>query len=410
MARGWDTAERPRPALNVAPTRPEIELLLCCARFQTGSEVGDAVRPPSRRGTDWTWLVRQTRWHGVLLPPPRFLPSTPLDGIPPAVLTEFAERARRIAHHNLFLTGQLVDLLGRFAAAGIAAVPVKGPTLAALAYGDLARRESFDLDILVRRQDVAAAVDLLRSLDYRADLVLSPGAEAARLATQYHRRLARNPGPVVELHWRFAPCYFPFALRPEQARLTQLRLGSATVHTLAPEHLLLVLAVHGAKHLWERLIWICDVAALIRNVGLNWPDVISESGRLGVARVVRLSLVLARDLLAAPLPDAVDDWVEGDPGLAELAALARQRLFATERRPVESAERFRFYAKARERWRDKARCAFHTVATPTITDFQLAALPAGLHPLYYVVRPLRLVAKWGVKLATLQRRPPSATT
>src|SRR5256885_2075869 len=128
------------------------------------------------------------------------------------------------------------------------------------------------------------------------------------------------------------------------------------------------------------------------------------------ARVVRLSLVLARDLLAAPLPDAVNDWVEGDPGLAELAALARQRLFATERRPVESAERFRFYAKARERWRDKARCAFHTVATPTITDFQLAALPAGLHPLYYVVRPLRLVAKWGVKLATLQRRPPSATT
>src|SRR5205807_90647 len=86
VVRGWDTAERPRPALNVPPTRPEIELLLCCARFQTGSEVGDAVRPPSRRGMGWTWLVRQTRWHGVLLPPPRFLPSTPLDGIPPAVL------------------------------------------------------------------------------------------------------------------------------------------------------------------------------------------------------------------------------------------------------------------------------------------------------------------------------------
>src|SRR5256886_10494233 len=89
---------------------------------------------------------------------------------------------------------------GRFAAAGIAAVPVKGPTLAALAYGDLARRESFDLDILVRRQDVAPAADLLRSLDYRADQVLSPGAEAARLATQYHRRLARHPRPGVALH------------------------------------------------------------------------------------------------------------------------------------------------------------------------------------------------------------------
>src|SRR2546430_4447984 len=148
----------------------------------------------------------------------------------------------------------------------------------------------------------------------------------------------------------------------------------------------------------------------VQTCALPISDVISESGRLGVARVVRLSLVLARDLLAAPLPDAVDDWVEGDPGLAELAALARQRVFATERRPVESAERFRFYAKARERWRDKARCAFHTVATPTIPAVQAAALPAGLQPLYYVVRPLRLVAKWGVKLATLQRRPPSATT
>src|SRR2546430_17486141 len=83
---------------------------------------------------------------------------------------------------------------GRFAAAGIAAVPVKGPTLAALAYGDLARREAFDLDILVRRQGVAAAGRPVGSLGYRGRPVLRPGAEAARPARHYHRPPGRDLG------------------------------------------------------------------------------------------------------------------------------------------------------------------------------------------------------------------------
>jgi len=34
---------------------------------------------------------------------------------------------------------------------------------------------------------------------------------------------------------------------------------------------LVLICIHGAKHFWERLMWIADVAALIsRQTAINW--------------------------------------------------------------------------------------------------------------------------------------------
>ncbi|RXM21985.1 hypothetical protein EO238_26195, partial [Citrobacter sp. AAK_AS5] len=44
---------------------------------------------------------------------------------------------------------------------GIRLVPIKGPVLARLAYGDVALRQFEDLDLIVRRPDLVCAVDLL---------------------------------------------------------------------------------------------------------------------------------------------------------------------------------------------------------------------------------------------------------
>ncbi|OLE13333.1 MAG: hypothetical protein AUI36_39795, partial [Cyanobacteria bacterium 13_1_40CM_2_61_4] len=326
--------------------------------------------------------------------------SVQADGLPELVATRLCAEARAAARRNLDLTGELLSLLQLMDGNDIPVIPLKGPGLAVHLYGDLALRPCGDLDLLVRPPDMPRAARLLALRGYRADPALSRGAAAVLLTSQHHQRFVRAPGQIVELHWRFTQRECPFSLDPERARerLTQVRLGGATVQTLAPEDLLLYLSAHGAKHLWTRLVWVCDVAELIQNGTIHWSDVTTQARSLGVARAVRLALVLARDLLGSEIAGEVTEWVSRDGAVSKLAALARRRLFITDRLPAQGWERLAFYLKARERWRDKARSVFHLVATPTPAELTLVALPVGLHPLYYPLRPLRLAVKYAGRL------------
>ncbi|PYO80862.1 MAG: hypothetical protein DMD65_14450, partial [Gemmatimonadetes bacterium] len=49
----------------------------------------------------------------------------------------------------------------------------------------------------------------------------------------------------------------------------------------------------------------------------------------------------------------------------------------------------------RERWRDRLRYCARVALTPTSGDWAWLRLPDALYPLYYVARPIRLIAKYG---------------
>jgi putative nucleotidyltransferase-like protein len=64
------------------------------------------------------------------------------------------------------------------------------------------------------------------------------------------------------------------------------RPGGQTVMTLSPEDLLVYLCAHGAKHVWEKLIWIVDVAGLInRHSDPDWRSVCDLAARHRCERV-----------------------------------------------------------------------------------------------------------------------------
>jgi len=79
------------------------------------------------------------------------------------------------------------------------------------------------------------------------------------------------------------------------------------VRTLCNEDLLLVLCVHAAKHCWSQLGMVRDIAALAR-FDLDWRWVTSEARRLGIARIISVSLELARLLLKLELPQEVASY------------------------------------------------------------------------------------------------------
>src|ERR1700732_4780989 len=132
---------------------------------------------------------------------------------------------------------------------------------------------------------------------------------------------AATRGVSVDLHWRTAPPHYPVRLKSSIVWRAQdtVRLAEADIPIPGPEPNLLLLAVHGARHAWERLGWLADLAWLARAPGApDWRNA------LDLAATTRCQRPL---LLAASLLDRVFHTGPPRPLLArappDTATLAR---------------------------------------------------------------------------------------
>ncbi len=391
--------------------RPEDELLLLCARVSRHSEEADRISALLQQGEiDWEYLFTMAGEHRMMPLLYWHLGATASAAVPKTVLGRLRDYFHYNNLRNLSLTGELLKLLRVFDAHGVPTVPYKGPTLAALAYGNLALREFNDLDILVHEQDIPRARRLLVSMGYRQEDRLARAQEAAFLKSQReYVFVCDGSGSVVELHWAIMPRIYSFPLDPERLweRLEQTSLGGSTVPTFSPEDLLLILCVHGSKHFWHRLAWICDVAELIRvHKTIDWEQLIDRASTLGSERMLFLGLFLANDLLGAALPKTVSHKTQADPAVRVLAEQVKEWLFQEVKGftgtlaedPFNESGFHPFRVKMRERLRDKIRYCAHTALVPTIEDWKFLPLPGLLSPLYYVLRPIRLAGRYGPRV------------
>ncbi len=375
--------------------RPEIELLLGCARATPEPEAQDRIRAALRREIDWSYLLRMAERHRLKPLLYWHLRTTGAGAVPGPILDGLLAHFERNKGKNLFLTAQLSRILQLLEAHGIPAVCYKGPALAMSAYGNLALREFDDLDLLVDRQNVLCAKRLLVSEGYRPQAALTEAQERSLLASQHPFGLIRDRGGViVELHWAISPRYASLAVEPGQLweRLEAISVAGVRVLALAPEVLLPSLCEHGAKHGWERLSWICDIAQMIRTAtGLDWDRLVRQAGASRSTRRLALGLCLARDLLGVALPDAPRRQVESDPVLSRLARQVRERLFQEPPGHAGLLAGALFQLRALERWGDRVRFCRLALTTPTIADWRRVRLSPGLTFLYYPLRAMRLL-------------------
>ena len=336
------------------------------------------------------------------------------DAVPDDAAAALRRHFQRNAAANLVLARDLIKILALLASHDIPALPFKGPVLAAGVYGDLSLREAGDLDILLREDDVPAATDLLLSNGYRRLGKNDASVEQAEPGAHWEVQFTRDDGTVgVELQWRIEPHWqvakkgggataAAFLLQPERLwkRRQSLPLAGATVPCLAPEDLLLVLCIHGTKHLWTRLAWICDVAEAVRaSPDLNWEYVLRQARAIDGERMVLLGILLAGELLAAPLPAAIRQQAQADAAVPLLVRQVRGWLFrdgcAAAAPGLE--EEFRFHRRLRKRLQSRLPYDLHylaifahTAVTPTDKDRAQLPLPPFLSFLYYLLRPIRL--------------------
>lgn len=345
---------------------------------------------------DWEYLSLLARRHSVSPLLYLQLQRHALDIVPGETLRRLKQQYLENSARNTVLTAELCRLINVFAESHIEAIPYKGPLLALFAYGDLALRRFVDLDIIVRKDDVLIARDLLLGEGYAPAKSLTLGQQEVLLRTQHNMPFTRdNRRLIVELHWEVAPHLFASSVQADELwrDLVTIEVSGTKVKAFSPDDLLFSLCVHGSRHLWERLSWICDVSELISRHKLDWPALLARASNTDNERMFLLGLYLAERLLEATLPAEVKQRCDSDERLRALAADVIEHLFnGAEHVPATSSEIFKYNIGVRKSWSARARY-FVYMLRPTDSDLGARSLPPGLSFGYYLLRPFRLLFK-----------------
>jgi hypothetical protein len=333
----------------------------------------------------------------------RSLRARPAEEIPTEVREQLRSLTQQIAIRSLFLTGELLRVLSLMSAAGIRAVPFKGPLLGALSYGDASLRECDDIDVLVRPEEVRRTTELLQAHGYDFWKPTSNSDQERLFRTGCAFTFLHHKTQIhLDLHWRFTASgfSFPYSVEALWGRLKPVPVAGREVLSFPLEDVILLHCVHGAKHQWERLEWVNALSGLLRShPNVDWNELLRHARQLRAERILLLGVRLASDFFGTALPNSVWFLTEKDPTLPSLVSQAQTRMASQEDAPIQEAQYHAFRFRVRESWRDRICYCIYLMrlkAAPTAKDHDAIHMPASLSGLYYLARPFRLVHTYGL--------------
>jgi hypothetical protein len=341
----------------------------------------------------WEETIEAAQKHGIL--PMLYSDLETIEKIIPQEALELARSEfERNAFHCIANAAELLEVLKQFEKAGIAAVPFKGVVLGASAYGDMTKRTAGDLDVLIYYRDLLPATRILKERGYELTTkVLEDGSPEADNYFEFHFQRA-DDGMVLELRWKLEltqPRYrHDLGMDWVWPRRRTIKLAGADVPNFDAVTGLLMLCMHGSKHVWSRLIWICDVARLLESEReLDWISAQREAKRVGLWRCLALGVLLAHQVAGAKVPAEVLRSFEKDRTANGLAEFLEKNVLEEPGRTPGGRVPYDIQLMG---LRDRAGAVLSlTMLRPTARDREVVKLPKSLAALYYVIRPFRLL-------------------
>ena len=347
------------------------------------------------RVADWPAVAALAVRHGLftlLLSGLRTCPDLlAASGIAP-ILKKHRDRAARRGLRQL---DGLARAAGCLADAGIPCLVLKGLPLARRLYGHPLAKASSDVDLLVAARTFDAAERVLADRGWRR---VEPSFRETPARVRWYGRfesthVLAGPGGQLDLHRRLFPNphYLDVPFDRLHAESVPAQVGAATYRVMNDEWTLVYLACHGARHYWEALRWLCDVAVLLASME---PDRLGRAAArfqaAGLDAVFASTARLCREALHVEVPGGAPPAADG-VGAAFAAHMAR-RVWARRRLPGHLAVLADWSRKRLTGLLHKptARHLLHELASVGIgfRDWSRLDLPDRLFFLYVPLRPL----------------------
>ena len=380
----------PRPIEHTTSSREWAALIAFTSPHLSVERVSATLDAP----LDWSALLAQAEEHGVLplmaarLQKREFVPSVP------EIRTQLEAWQRAQSIFTLSLSAHLFRALDSLAAAGIEVLVTKGPVLSVRCYGASWLRQYVDLDLIVRDKDIERVTQVMLQLRYEPTVSLG-AVQAARIPGEY-TFVNIDRKVVLEFHTERTLRYHPRPVPIDELfqRQTAVPVDGRNVPTPSLEDELVLICVHGAKHFWERLIWLADVAALISaKQPPDWNRAMLAAREVGAERILLLGLCLASDVLGAQLPAQLETSVQSDRMVAKLALQIQNRLASHEPREIGVIERAAFRMRMRGGLFAGAAYLLRLSLSPTEEDWAQGKEGNRTAFIDAVRRPLRLARK-----------------
>ena len=214
-----------------------------------------------------------------------------------------ADHLRRARRQAAMWDLERDSVLLRLERAGIPVLLLKGAALRVTSYRDSAERAFGDIDVLVPKESLAAAVAALAELGYAPET-----EDRVRLYLEhYHHLILSKPdGFVVEVHWALVPVMSPLQLDSAafwRDSRTLNRPGGVRTVVPSAHHMVLHLAQQNMEDGFSQLRRLVDIDRVISaTADFDWDRLSIESKRMRVQAVVALALQLAQVLLGTAVP------------------------------------------------------------------------------------------------------------
>lgn len=381
---------------------PELRVLLNSIKSSCGDdEKRDSILEPSidlDRPIDWDLFLELVKHHRVF--PIVYQDFTTCDHplVPDFVLKALQQECGKNALKAITMTGEMVRMIRCFAEKGIKSLVLKGAPLALKLYGDVALRPSHDIDILVDPEDIEGAGKILEKEGYKKiyqDVSLTPRQQKAHLARCHHFSYFNAERKIcLELHWKINAIDLKFHTL-SRSITSQMEIAGYPIAVFKDEELFMYLMVHGARHMWFRLRWLCDIERFMHlENGLDWDKVIFLAKHSGQGIILNQTMILVNRLFNLPHPDSISVHVVNDRKALLLAKAVMNNLFDCTEEALSFGSSYwkdfwlknSYNLKIQPDGKEKLRY-LSSLFKPNSNDFKIISLPDSLYPAYYLIRP-----------------------
>ncbi|MGB7023311.1 MAG: nucleotidyltransferase family protein [Candidatus Acidiferrales bacterium] len=377
----------------------EVQVLVACARNAMDAAQRSRLTELVAQPLDWTFLLQLANDNGLLPLLNKHLAEAAVGSIRPDILKQISQANRESALRGLLLTAELLRILDAFRQRGIPAIPYKGPVLAARAYGSPSLRQFEDLDIVTPQRYMPEVYESMQDLDYQARLSREFFlAQRSSAVPGEYVFVHRENKAMVEWHTEWTLRHFP--VRPDIekmiARALLVRIGNKEVPAFAAEDALLMLAVHGAKDFWARLVWVADIAEIVKqSPDIDWEEVIAHARKLKVTRMLNVGLSLAHDILDFTLRPEITSLIEADTAVNRLTRQFVQHSANGEAIPEGAFQRSLYRIRMVEGLGNGLRYWARLTTAPAEEDWAMTGIPSRFSGSHAFLRPFRLWKKYG---------------
>ncbi len=279
------------------------------------------------------------------------------------------------------------------AAIGPSCYLVKGPALAAQAWPHAGWRSFDDLDFRCARTDLTAMHAGLIEAGFR------PLIESAILRRHYWQfgwglTYRHVEGYWTEINHRLFVPHFPCPRELDRSgsafeQLVSVRLDSASVRAPHPAFHLIICSLHAVWHGGERLAWFLDIAGLLRRHPACWATAWEWPG---ADDFTRRCLLIGRTVAQRWFDSVTEEPEQAIGALRPVVDRIDESLVHQERLSAAQLHTLHLALLSRP---SRIIVSLRRLLTPGDGDFRAITFSDRWRWLYWLLRPLRLLIRFG---------------